>query len=68
MVSRTGNTDGLMLRNFVELLVVDIITILEIWELNGCDGVLNKSSSHRLIYLEAWSPFSGIVWKGLGGM
>lgn len=30
-------------------------------------GCLNKNESHRLIYLNAWLPADGSVWKGLRG-
>lgn len=32
-----------------------------------CDA-LNENGSHRLKYFKAWSPVSGIVWEGLGGL
>ena len=29
---------------------------------------LNENDPHRLIYLNAWSPVGGTIWKGLGGV
>ena len=31
-------------------------------------GILNENGSHRLIYLNVWSPVGGPVWEGLGGV